>query len=113
MTFRLASGAGFVLVIGCNPSGLRSTGLGSSQWSGGPQVVWDIEALPLPEIPLPNDAATRYDATSATGRRLNISEEASTELERRSRRQFNRLMDLGPMRPLRCLLIRHWTWLIF
>ena len=55
----------------------------TAQPSGGPAVVWDIEAKPLPEIPLPNDSATRLDASSTTGRRLNISEDASTELERR------------------------------
>ena len=36
-------------------------------------VVYDFFAKPLPNIPLPNDLATRYDATSATGRRLNAS----------------------------------------
>ena len=85
---------------GCDPSGERSNGLMNAKPGGGPAVVWDVEAKPLPEIPLPNDSATRLDASSATGRRLNISEEASTELERRSRRQFNRLDGFGTYAPI-------------
>ena len=53
-----------------------SLGLGATQRTGGPQVVWDLEALPLPEIPLPNDQATRLDPSSPTGRRLNVSTRA-------------------------------------
>ena len=87
-------------VAACDPSGERSDGLKSAEPSGGPAVVWDVLAKPLPEIPLPNDSATRPDATSATGRRLNISEEASTELERRSRRHFNRLDGFGTYAPI-------------
>ena len=85
---------------GCDPSGEQSDGLMNAKPGGGPAVVWDVEAKPLPEIPLPNDSATRLDASSATGRRLNISEEASTALERRSRRQFNRLDGFGTYAPI-------------
>ena len=35
-------------------------------------VKLDFFHRPLPEIPLPNDIATRYDPTSATGRRVSI-----------------------------------------
>ena len=69
--------AGVALLMGgcdsvVDPSGRTSVGLGQTERLGGPRVVWDIEAEPLPEIPLPNDAATRIDPTSPTGRRLNI-----------------------------------------
>ena len=62
-----------------------------SEQTGGPTVQYDLTAEPLPEIPLPNNQATRLDPTTATGRRLNISEDAPTEYERRTRRTFNEL----------------------
>lgn len=93
-----------LVCVGCddqlNVAGRRSVGLGESNRGDGPVVVWDTTALPLPEIPLPNDAATRLDPTSPTGRRLNISLEATTEYERRTRRSFNRLDGFGTLGPL-------------
>ena len=44
-------------------------------------VKMDFLHRPLPEIPLPNDLATRFDESSPTGRRLNASMMAPTELE--------------------------------
>ncbi len=83
--------AGLVLTS-CFVAGERSEGLATTERTGGPRVIWDIEERPLPRIPLPNDAATRLDPTSPTGRRLNISlEAATTEHERETRRQFNKL----------------------
>ena len=87
-------------LIGCNPAGEPGEGLAETVQTGGPVVMWDIEAVPLPEIPLPNNAATRYDASSATGRRLNFSEEAPTEVERRARRSFNTLDGFGTFAPI-------------
>ena len=66
----------------CDPSGPRAEGWAPTRQTGGPTVLWDAVAKPLPEIPLPNDAATRRDPASPTGRRLNISLDAPTELER-------------------------------
>ena len=71
-----------------------------SEQTGGPTVQYDLTAEPLPEIPLPNDQATRLDPTTATGRRLNISEDAPTEYERRTRRTFNRLDGFGTFSPI-------------
>ena len=68
-----------LLTVSCagpGPDGLRTTPNGE-----GPQVVWDLEALPLPTIPFPNDFATRVDAMSPTGRRLNVSMVAPTDVE--------------------------------
>jgi len=59
-------------------------------------VVIDWDARPLPELPLPNDLATRPDPTSPTGLRLNISvDAATTELEARTRRKFDELTGFG------------------
>jgi hypothetical protein len=65
----------------------------------GPVVVVDWDATPLPEIPLPNDLATRPDPTSVTGLRLNISELAPTEMEQRARRKINELVGFGIYAP--------------
>jgi hypothetical protein len=76
------------------PEGLRATPDGS-----GPKVIIDWDAEPLPEIPLPNDLATRPDPTSVTGLRLNISEDAQTEMESRARRKINELVGFGIYAP--------------
>lgn len=68
--------------------------------TGGPVVRYDISAKPLPEIPLPNDAATRLDPSSPTGRYLNISEDGPTRYEREVRAKFNRLDGFGAYAPI-------------
>jgi hypothetical protein len=107
--YRRASRAALAFLLplvaaGCddvlNPSGTRSTGVAARVESGGPRVVWDPVAVPLPEIPLPNDAATRRDPTSPTGRRLNISLQATTRLESQIRGRFNRLDGFGVFSPI-------------
>ena len=85
-------------LLGC--AGPRSEGLAPTVETGGPRVVWDLEATPLPEIPLPNDAATRLDPTSPTGRRINVSFDAPTQYESRVRAQFNRLDGFGTFAPI-------------
>ena len=87
-----------ILFMGCG--GPLPEGWLLSEQTGGPTVNYDVLAEPLPEIPLPNDQATRLDPTSPTGRRLNISEEASTEYERRTRRTFNEMDGFGTYAPI-------------
>ena len=60
----------------------------------------DFLAKPLPEIPLPNDIATRYDATSATGRRINASMLAPTRLERSVRARIDEIDGWGINQPI-------------
>ncbi len=62
--------------------------------------MWDILARPLPEVPFPNDAATRLVASSPTGRRINVSEDAATEVERRFRRNVNELDGFALLAPI-------------
>ncbi len=81
--------------LGPEPAGLRSTLTGS-----GPTVRWDPTAKPLPEIPLPNNAATILDPTTATGRRLNVSTEATTNLESIVRARFDELDGFGTFAPI-------------
>lgn len=84
-------------IAGCAtaPEGLLPTPDGS-----GPVVLVDWDAEPLPEIPYPNDLATRMDPTSPTGLRLNISTEAKTEDEREAREKLNGLTGFGIYAPL-------------
>ncbi len=67
----------------------------------GPQVKFDVFHLPLPEIPLPNDFATRFDASSPTMRRLNASIEAApTKWEQATRRDLDKLTGWGTLAPI-------------
>lgn len=82
---------------GCanGPDGLRLTPDGT-----GPLIVVDWDAEPLPELPFPNDLATRVDPTSVTGLRVNISEEAATEREREARHKVNETVGFGIYSPI-------------
>jgi hypothetical protein len=81
--------------------GPRPEGLAPARQTGGPRVDYDTTATPLPEIPLPNDAATRPDPTAVTGRRLNVSVEAAkTDHEREVRERFNRMDGFGTFLPI-------------
>lgn len=94
----LALGLGLGLAAGC--AGDRPEGLTPTVRAGGPVVVWDVRAKPLPEVPLPNDAATRIDDTSPTGRRINVSMIAPTALERDLREKANQLEGFGVYMPI-------------
>lgn len=61
----------------------------------GPMVVFDFDRKPLPEIPFPNDLATRHDPTSPTGLRVNASMIAPTDLEMTARRRIDELPGFG------------------
>lgn len=66
----------------------------------GPSVVFDPLALPVPEVPFPNDLLLRPDAGTPSGRAWNISTEAPTRVERRLRGMLNRLDGFGPFAPI-------------
>ncbi len=68
------------------PEGLRLAAPGT-----GAQVKFDVFHKPLPEIPLPNDIATRYDPGSPTGRRVNASMVANNQWERTTRQELDKL----------------------
>lgn len=91
--------AGAVLLAGCagpvQPEGLRRTPAGD-----GPVVEWNLDARPFPEIPFPNDVGTRLDPSSPTGRRVNVSTVASTQLESRVRQKLDRLSGFGTYSPI-------------
>ncbi|MCA3013644.1 MAG: hypothetical protein INH41_14780 [Myxococcaceae bacterium] len=78
------------------PQGLRATVEGP-----GPVVTFDVFHLPLPEVPLPNDFATRFDALSPTKRRINAAiEVAPTKWERAIRRTLDGVSGWGTLAPI-------------
>jgi len=81
---------------GCAPS---PEGIARSRWA---QVTVKLDFLhrPLPDIPLPNDLATRHDPASATGRRINASMVAPTVFERRTRTLVDGLDGWGVYAPI-------------
>jgi hypothetical protein len=75
--------------------------LGSTPAGKGPMVSFDVFHKPFPEIPLPNDFATRYDPTSPTGRRLNASILAGpTKWEQATRAELDKLSGWGTLAPI-------------
>jgi len=80
--------------LGSEPEGLAPAPASSTT------VKMDFAHKPLPEIPLPNDIATRFDETSATGRRINASMIASTLIERRTRTLMDQLDGWGLFQPI-------------
>jgi len=90
---RLSAKAAFCVLAACatpEPEGLLPT-----PPDRGPRVLFDLTARPLPEIPFPNDMATRLDPSSPTGRRVNASVAAPTLLESDVRDEFDRLDGWG------------------
>jgi pimeloyl-ACP methyl ester carboxylesterase len=63
-------------------------------------VRMDFEHRPLPEIPLPNDIATRFDPESPTKRRINASMVASTRHESIIRQQIDEIDGWGALQPI-------------
>ncbi len=67
---------------------------------GATQVVFNVQARPLPEVPLPNDVATFPDPTSRTARRVQASLNADTAMERRAREAFAGIEGWGTFAPI-------------
>jgi len=63
-------------------------------------VKFDYFAKPLPDIPLPNDVATRFDPLSPTGRRINASLMAPTSMEKTTRELLDELDGWGVLQQL-------------
>ncbi len=82
-----------LLTASCAPS--EGKGLALTQPGTGAQVRFDMYARPLPDIPLPNDFATRYDPSAPNKRRINASMVATTEWERSTRASIDDLDGWG------------------
>lgn len=94
------SGFGLLLfAASCLSPGQHPQGLAPAPEGTGPRVNWDLDAEPLPDIPFPNDVATRLDPTSSTGRRVNISLAAPTQFERTLREKAAGLTGFAGFSP--------------
>lgn len=96
-TMILAAAAAMLVLSSCasdEPDGIADASPAETT------VKFDFYHKPLPEIPLPNDVATRFDATSATHRRVNASILAPTLYERRTRELIDELDGFGTFQPI-------------
>ncbi len=94
LTLTLLLGLALGACLSKAPQGLQSSP------SARTTVKFDFFNKPLPEIPLPNDIATRHDATSGTGRRINASMIAATGYEVRTRELIDQLDGWGVNMPI-------------
>ncbi|MFP4598162.1 MAG: hypothetical protein ACLFVJ_07920 [Persicimonas sp.] len=88
------------LAAGCFDDNQPPEGLRTSEQSGGPQVVFNLDDWPFPDIPFPNDVATRADPDSPTGRRINVSYFGATDAEAKVRKSINRMSGFGVYTPI-------------
>lgn len=102
MSKHLLLGLLFSMVILSGCEGNEGGGLAESaaKVEGGVAIVFDLDHKPLPEIPMPNNVATRLAPETVTGRRLNISLEADTGIETDLRRKINELDGFGVFQPV-------------
>ncbi|MBL8909063.1 MAG: hypothetical protein JNM17_00030 [Archangium sp.] len=95
----LLSSCVFVVSQSCTPP--IPEGLGLTPDGTGARVNFDVHHKPLPEIPLPNNFATRFDSTSATNLRVNASIEiAPTKWERGTRAGLDQMSGWGTLAPI-------------
>ena len=88
------------LCVGCLDGGGRASGWRDTPNGRGVGVRWDLNADPLPELPLPNDFATWPDPSSPTGLRINVSLVAPTAFERHTRERFDTVDGWGTYAPI-------------
>jgi hypothetical protein len=81
------------------PDGLKKTPSCNGEECAA-SVRFDLYHKPLPEIPIPNDAAMWPDPTSRTGLRVNASVVAPTEIEATARKKFDTLEGWGTYAPI-------------
>ncbi|MCA9773908.1 MAG: hypothetical protein KC466_15930 [Myxococcales bacterium] len=92
-------------VTGCGGGGVSpplAGGIGSvvSAQGAGMEVDFDPDALPVPEIPLPNDVLTVPDDRTPTHKRVNIPLDSDTTFEFRLRQAINDLDGFGLTQPI-------------
>ena len=95
-----ASCFAFVLFGGASGCGEDTQGLRRTPEGAGPMIVFDLTAKPIPDLPLPNDIATRPDPSSPTGLRLNASILANTTFEATLRERLDELSGWGTSQPI-------------
>ena len=89
-----------VLSLGCQDEDDGETGLRHAGHAGGPQIQFELEAYPFPNIPFPNDRLTRRDADSPTGVRVDLPAASGDYGEARFRSAFNEAAGFGVFSPI-------------
>jgi hypothetical protein len=89
-----------LLAAGCLDDNKAPEGLRMANPTGGPRIRFDLDERPFPDIPFPNDVATRPDPTSPTGLRLNVSERGGSDAEVDVRRAINKQTGFGVFSPI-------------
>ncbi|MEZ4460471.1 MAG: hypothetical protein R3E66_12255 [bacterium] len=84
----------------CIEDNAEPTGLRDSDATGGPTVKFDLDARPFPEIPFPNDLATRVDPRVPSGKRLNVSLIGGSRQEEKVRRFVDEMTGFGVFSPI-------------
>jgi hypothetical protein len=93
--------AALIAVVAAACAAPPPSGLAPAATGPGPTVRFDIFAKPLPEIPLPNDFAARFDALSPTHVRINASVEAApTTWEQHTRAALDDVSGWGTLAPI-------------
>ncbi|RAL23683.1 hypothetical protein DL240_05860 [Lujinxingia litoralis] len=92
--------AALSLSAACWSTNEPQLGLGNAELAGGPRIDFDLDERPFPNIPFPNDLATRVDAASPTGKRLNVSELGASAAETRVRKALNEQNGFGVFSPM-------------
>lgn len=92
-----AVGLTLALASGCSP---EPKGLALADPAAKTRVVFDFFHEPLPEIPMPNDVATRYDPSSPTHVRVNAPLVCPSQMQRRERDRIDQLDGWGTFQPL-------------
>lgn len=95
------------LLFVCACAAPEGSGLMLAPEGTGAAIVFDIEERPFPNVPLPNDFASRFDATSPTKKRLNASKTAPTAWERAIREELAKLDGWGTYAPMSLSFTKH------
>jgi hypothetical protein len=97
---RIGIAALALLATSCLDDNKMPEGLRLANPSGGPRIRFDLDERPFPEIPFPNDVATRPDPTSPTGLRINVSERGGSDAEEAVRHAINQQTGFGVYSPI-------------
>ncbi len=88
------------LTTACLEGNTEPEALRITRPTGGPRIKFELDERPFPEIPFPNDLATRPDPSSPTGKRVNVSLRGGIEAEQRVRAEINRQTGFGLYSPI-------------
>ncbi len=87
-------------LVSCIEDNAEPEGLRRTTENFGPKIVFDLDARPFPDVPFPNDLATRVDPDSPTNRRINVSLRGGSDQEEKVREFVNRMTGFGVFSPI-------------